>query len=160
LSPGHERWVAGVFLALLLSGALWLVFHYFVAVPGDFGDTRHPLEAWWLRLHGAAAMGFLIVLGTVLPVHVRRAWDSRRNRRNGAAVLCVITALIISGYALYYAGSEELRPWIRRIHWVAGLVAVLALVLHVFTGKQAAARRQTLRSDHRRPADRATGSAP
>jgi hypothetical protein len=45
-----------------------------------------------------------------------------------------------------------------------GLIAMAALVLHVFTGKQAAARRQNSRTHyrprHRPPADPATGSAP
>jgi len=150
LSPRHERWVAGTSLALLLSGVLWLLFHYFVAAPGEFGEARHPLEAWWLRLHGAAAMGFLIVLGTVLPVHASPALALRRNRGTGAAVLCLIAALLVTGYALYYAGSEELRPWISAIHWAIGLIAAPALVLHGFAGKRDAARGQTSWTGHRR----------
>jgi cation transport ATPase len=162
LSVRHGRWVAGTSLVLLLSGVLWLLFHYFVAVPGDFGAAAHPLEAWWLRVHGAAAMGFLIVLGTVLPVHARRAWNLRRNRWTGAAVLGVIAALLVTGYALYYAGSEELRPWISGIHWVIGLIAAPTLVLHGLTGRQEAARREASYIRHHRhpqtPADRASGS--
>jgi uncharacterized membrane protein YhaH (DUF805 family) len=137
-------------VALLLSGTLWLLFHYFATVPGEFGDTRHPLEAWWLRLHGGAAMGFLIVFGTVLPVHVRRAWDLGRNRPTGAMLLCVICALLITGYALYYVGSEEARPWISAIHWAIGLMGVPALVLHVFAGKRTAAGRRAARRGQRR----------
>jgi hypothetical protein len=156
--------VAGSFLLLLLSGVLWLLFHYFSAVPGELAEARHPLEAWWLRLHGAAAMGFLIVLGTVLPVHARRAWNLRRNRWTGAVVLCAIAAMLITGYALYYAGSEELRPWISGSHWAIGLIAAPALVLHGFIGKQAAARRRTSWARYRRlrqaRADRAKGSGP
>ena len=150
LSPRHERWVLGVSLALLLSGVLWLVFHFFFAVPGDFGESRHPLEAWWLRLHGAAAMASLVVLGTVLPVHVDRAWQQRRNYHTGIVLLCTAAALVVSGYALYYAGSETLRPWISIVHWVIGLAGLPAILLHVYVGKQAATRRHTARSRARR----------
>jgi len=164
LSTSHERWVAGTGLALLGSGVLWLVCHYFVTVPGEFGETRHPLEAWWLRLHGGAAMGFLIVLGTVLPVHVQRAWDARRNRGSGAMLLCVICALLITGYALYYAGGEEFRPWISTSHWATGLIGGAALVLHRLTGRQAAARRRATRPRRRARgpsrSDRAAESEP
>lgn len=150
LSPTHERWVIGTGIALLASGVLWLVFHYFVTVRGEFGDTPHPLEIWWLRLHGAAAMAFLVVLGTVLPVHVRRAWDLRRNYRTGLGVLLVTAVLLLTGYALYYVASEQLRPWLSCIHWVVGLVGLPALIVHVFRGRQTSGRRASIRSRHRR----------
>ena len=163
LSPRHERWVVGISLALLLSGLLWLLFHYCFTVAGEFGDTRHPLEVWWLRLHGAAAMGFLVVLGSVLPVHVRRAWTLRKNFRTGLVVLGVIAALVVTGYALYYAGSEDLRPWISGLHWAIGLVGATALVAHVYVGRRGARRRTSPASGdrlHRSPAAQTRGSGP
>jgi uncharacterized membrane protein YfcA len=142
LSATHERWVIGTGTALLTTGALWLVFHYFITVRGDFGDTHHPLEAWWLRLHGAAAMASLVVVGTLLPGHVRRAWELRSNYRTGLAVLFVAAVLVLTGYALYYASSEELRPWLSGVHWVGGLVGLPVLVLHVLLGRRTGARRR------------------
>jgi cation transport ATPase len=142
LSPSHERWVLSLSTALLISGALWLVFHYFITVPGEFGESRHPLEAWWLRMHGAAAMAFLIVLGTMLPNHIRRAWQLRRNYRTGGVMLSVVTVLVITGYGLYYASGENLRIWISAVHWGIGLVGMPALILHVLIGKRSAANRQ------------------
>jgi len=125
----------GISLALLITGVLWLVFHYFVIVQRDFGESRHPMEGWWLRLHGATAMAFLVVLGSLLPVHIDRAWRSRKIRRTGVAVICIVIALVLTGYGLYYAGSEELRPWISAIHWGVGLIGAPALTLHVLVGK-------------------------
>ena len=52
----HKRALYAVFVLLWLSGALWLAFHYFLRVAAEFGATAHPLEIWWLRLHGM--MGF------------------------------------------------------------------------------------------------------
>ena len=69
---------------MFATGALWLLFHYFVRVHGEFGDRPHALEIWWLRLHGAAAMLTLLVLGSLVPIHVRRGWHQRKNLLAGA----------------------------------------------------------------------------
>jgi cation transport ATPase len=154
LSPSHERWVLSLSVALLISGALWLVFDYFISVPGEFGERRHPLEVWWLRVHGAAAIAFLIVLGTMLPIHIRRAWQLRRNYRTGGVMLSVVTVLVITGYGLYYASGENLRIWISAVHWGIGLFGMAALILHVLIGKRNAANRplsQPRQFQRRRP---------
>jgi hypothetical protein len=44
--------------------------------------------------------------------------------------------LITSGYALYYFGSEESRPWISLLHWVLGLGAPLLLLWHIVSGRR------------------------
>jgi len=131
-----------VTVALLFSGALWLVFHYFLDAHGEFGENRHPLEAWWLRLHGAAAMAFLVVLGTLLPIHIRRAWQLRRNYVTGIVVLSTVAALIVTGYGLYYASGENLRLWVSVAHWGIGLAGTPALILHMLLGKRNAAKLQ------------------
>ena len=42
--------------------------------------------------------------------------------------LCV--GLALTGYALYYSGSEELRPYISTSHWVMGLAAAVGFYQH------------------------------
>ena len=32
----------------------WLVLHYLLAVPGEFGSPIHPLEPWMLRVENRA----------------------------------------------------------------------------------------------------------
>jgi hypothetical protein len=150
LSARHERWLLALAIALFASGVGWLASHYLFAAPDEFGGSRDPLAPWWLKLHGAAAMGFLVVLGTLLPVHVRRAWQFRRNRRSGAIVLGVAAVLIVSGYALYYVGYEPLRPAITVVHWVLGLAGLPALVAHVILGRRWAESRRDGR-ERRRP---------
>jgi len=137
LSHGHLRWVYATGIALFASGGLWLLFHYFVQVPGELGERPHALEAWWLRVHGAAAMLMLAVLGSLLPIHVRRGWHQRKNLVAGICLSALALLLIISGYALYYFGSEETRPWISVFHWVLGLGAPLLLVWHIVSGRRA-----------------------
>jgi hypothetical protein len=135
LGPWHQGAVYGATALLVLSGIVWLVLHYFMAQPGDYGPQIHPLEPWMLRLHGAAAMAGLIVYGSLLPVHIRRAWAIRRNIALGIGVAAVMLLLTITGYLLYYAGSEETRPVISAAHWVIGLAAPLLLAWHIVSGR-------------------------
>ena len=137
LSTGHRRWVYWSAAGLLASGALWLVFHYFVRTRGEFGDTAHPLEIWWLRLHGGCAMLALVVMGSLLPVHVRRGWHQRKNLFAGCMLGALALLLIATGYALYYIGDEVTRPWISALHWGVGLGAPLVLIWHVWRGRRA-----------------------
>ena len=62
-----------------------------------------------MKIHGAAAMAILVIVGTLLTGHVRFAWRARRNRGNGSLFLGVFGILTITGYGLYYAGGESLR---------------------------------------------------
>lgn len=126
--------------ALVVSGAVWLVLHYFMAQPGQFGPMPHPVEPWMLRLHGAAAMAALIIYGSLLPIHIRRAWAVRRNVVLGIVVAACMLLLTITGYLLYYAGSEELRPLISAAHWIPGLAVPLLLVWHVLSGRKTTAK--------------------
>ncbi len=126
--------------ALVFSGALWLVLHYFMVKQGEFGPTPHPAEPWMLRIHGAAAMAGLIVYGSLLPIHVRRAWAVRRNVVLGISVICFMLLLTVTGYLLYYAGSEQLRPIISAAHWVIGLAVPLLLWWHVASGHGASTK--------------------
>ena len=135
LSHGHRNWVYWSGTLLLASGLLWLLFHYFLRVHGEFGDSPHPLESWWLRLHGGAAMLVLVVLGSLLPVHVRRGWHQRRNLLPGIVLSSAALLLIASGYALYYFGGEEARPWISAFHWVLGLGALPVVLWHIWHGR-------------------------
>jgi hypothetical protein len=131
----HQFSVYAVTAALGVSGAVWLLCHYFLAVPGDFGPRPHPLEHWLLRLHGAAAMAGLIVYGSLLPIHVRRAWSLRRNIALGVTLICSMLLLTVTGYLLYYAGGEDSRAAISLVHWVAGLLVPALLAWHVLSGR-------------------------
>jgi hypothetical protein len=135
LSKYHEWWVYAAMALLVSSGLLWLLFHYFVTVHSDFGAARHPLEALWLKVHGAAAMLALVLFGTMMPVHIRKAWHAGKNRWSGSLLLAVLLLLILTGYVLYYFADEESRPWIGVIHWAIGLGVVPIVILHVIVGQ-------------------------
>ena len=134
-----ERWhryaLYATLALVLASGLLWLLFHDFVRVTTSWGEGPHPLESWWLRLHGLAAMLTLVALGSLLLTHVVRAWRLGRNRASGGALAASLVLLIATGYALYYFGGEESRPAISLVHWVCGLVAVVLIAAHVALGR-------------------------
>jgi hypothetical protein len=135
LGPWHQGAVYGATAALAVSGIIWLVLHYFLAVPGEYGPQIHPLEPWMLRLHGAAAMAGLIIYGSLLPVHIRRAWSIRRNIVLGIGLVAVMLLLTVTGYLLYYSGDENTRPLISAAHWILGLVVPALLVWHIISGR-------------------------
>jgi hypothetical protein len=119
---------------LLASGLLWLALHY--TVGAGAGELPHPLEPWLMRLHGAATMAALFMLGLLAAHHVPHGWRvthgqrARLQRRLGLA-LCLLAALLVgSGYALYYLVGEAARPATGLLHNAAGVGMALLLVWH------------------------------
>lgn len=147
LGARHRRLTYATFALLWTSGALWLAFHYFLRVEGDFGPEAHPLEAWWLRLHGLMAMLALVAVGSLATNHVRLAWKRGKNLGTGLPMLAMTAWLAASGYALYYFASEANEAWLPLTHWIAGLAVPLAGLVHVRQG-----RRRPARAMHRKPA--------
>jgi hypothetical protein len=140
LSRRHKALVYGAFGALLATGVLWLVFHHFLRVEGDFGAEPHPLEPLWMKAHGAAAMAFLVVLGSLVRGHVRLGWKQRRHRPSGGAIVGASLVLAATGWALYYVGAEGLRAYVSIAHWTLGLAAPVLLAAHVVQGHRARRR--------------------
>ena len=135
LGPWHQGAVYAATAALAVTGIIWLVLHYFLPVSGEYGPQIHPLEPWMLRLHGAAAMAGLIIYGSLLPVHIRRAWSIRRNIVLGIGLISVMLLLTVTGYLLYYSGDENTRPVISAAHWILGLVVPVLLAWHIVSGR-------------------------
>lgn len=135
MSPAQRKAVYAVTGIAWLSGALWLLFHYFLRGTSDFGPAPNPLEHWWLRLHGLAAFAFLWLCGILWTRHVRPVLDRPKRRPSGYLLLGLLSILIASGYLLYYAGDETLRDYVSIAHWICGLALVLPLAWHVMRAK-------------------------
>jgi hypothetical protein len=136
LRPWHKRAVYAVGALTLVSGLGWLIDHYLLAGVAEFGEPHGAFELWWLRLHGAAIMAGLVVLGSLLPGHVAGALRAGENLRSGLSMLGLAVFLTATGYGLYYVGDENVRSWISALHWLAGLAAGVALPLHLWFGKR------------------------
>jgi len=136
LGRRHQYWFYTTFGVLFFSGLLWLIFRHYLRVQGEFGETARPAEPWFLKAHGAAAMARLVLLGTLVPGHIRRGWNARRNRATGSSFIALNGLLILSGYALYYFAGENSRAWISAAHWVIGLAFPFFLVWHIWQGRR------------------------
>ena len=136
LSPRHKRWFYSVAGLLFLSGAGWVLFDWLAGCDEARAEFFHSLKSWSLRLHGAAAMAFLIALGILIPTHIRRGWQSRRNRANGVFFVTVMALLVATGYGLYYFGDERWRSAASWIHLVLGFAAPVLLAWHIWLGRQ------------------------
>jgi magnesium-transporting ATPase (P-type) len=121
-----------VLALLFLSGLAWAYWNYLWS-PGDFETGA---KTWAMKIHGAAAMAVLVLIGMLLSAHVRFAWRARRNRANGSVFLSAFAVLTITGYGLYYAGGERMRAWTSWIHLGVGLALPILLLIHIFLGRR------------------------
>jgi magnesium-transporting ATPase (P-type) len=121
-----------VLALLFLSGVVWAYWNYLAASPGDFEANA---KTWALKIHGAAAMVILVLIGMLLTGHVRFAWRARRNRANGSVFLSAFAVLTVTGYGLYYLGGERVRAWTSWIHLAVGLALPILLLIHIFLGR-------------------------
>ncbi len=126
--------VYAAFAVLLLTGAGWLVADWQKNIAGD--EIWQQAAATMLMVHGGAAMLALLLLGALIPVHLLRAWRSRKNRISGSIMAAFNAVLIVTAFGLYYLGSEEVRPWISWIHLTAGFALSLMLPLHIWLGRR------------------------
>lgn len=103
-------------------------------ISGD--EIWQQTVAYLLMVHGGAAMATLLLLGALVPVHVLRAWRSRKNRVSGSFMAAFNAVLIATAFGLYYLGSEALRPWISWIHIAAGFSLSLWFPVHILLGRR------------------------
>lgn len=126
--PGWQRYaIYATIGVLVVSGLGWL----FVAWPAtsDISPVARSATTWLLRAHGIAAYAVLVVVGTVLPIHLRLGWARRRNRWSGSVFVSLFVLLALSGLWLYY-GPESGRELVSNSHWLLGLVLPVWLLLH------------------------------
>ena len=132
--PKAQRWMTYlVLVAVAISGVVWWLLHD--VLQWGWMLAEHRL----LIFHGIAAAATLVIVGGLLPLHIRLAWRIQRNLSSGIAVLAVMTLLAATGLLLYY-GGEDWRDWVRWAHIGAGLIAALAFPAHVWRGRRKLSR--------------------
>ena len=135
LKPSFRFSIYAAFAVLLLTGVGWLLADWQKDISGD--EFWQQSVAYLLMVHGGTAMVTLLLLGALIPVHIMRAWRSRKNRASGSAMVTFNAILIATAFGLYYLGSETLRPWMSWIHIAAGFSLSLWLPVHIFLGRRA-----------------------
>ncbi|MBN9560387.1 MAG: hypothetical protein J0H14_06590 [Alphaproteobacteria bacterium] len=129
LSRLHRRAIHATFHLLLASGLVWTVLRGGLGWKGIGDGFPRPLATISLEVHGAAAMGALFLLGSLTTRHVVRGWCSRTNRASGVILIGVQATLVLTGYALYYAG-EASRDAASVVHLIVGISCVPIIAWH------------------------------
>ncbi len=132
LSMERRTAVYAISSGLWFSGVVWLLLHYLLMHEGPFGPAPHPAEFWMLAAHGGFGFASLYVFGLLWGSHIPAGWRSARKRWSGGLMFGLLGWLILSGYLLYYLGSDELIFGVRVAHWAVGLAAPVPFLLHRF----------------------------
>ena len=123
--------------ALWLSGAGWLLLHYYGQSEGEYGPEMNPAEPWMMIFHGFFLIPALLGIGGTFVAHIPKGWFHLRQRTTGIALCTVLAVLTISGYLLYYAGNEAVREWTGLMHWAIGLAMPAIFGWHYISGVRA-----------------------
>ena len=135
LSKIHEYIIYLISFIVTISGFVWLYFDFFVRVETEYSLQVHPMQNIFLILHGSSSIIFLIILGSVLPIHVYKAWKIKNNRLSGGFFLLLFTILILTGIGLFYSAVEDNRRILSVLHWVIGILFPIFFVIHIYFGK-------------------------
>ena len=110
--PRWQEWSVYISGGLLIASAIgWLIFDQWVRVAGDFGNKHHHAQHTVLIPHGVAAYGFLIVSGTMIPVHIWFGWTFGHNCKSGLtfAIICIL--LVLTARALFTLATKSGALW-------------------------------------------------
>ncbi|MBC7379591.1 MAG: DUF4405 domain-containing protein [Burkholderiaceae bacterium] len=135
LPAWQRRGLYASMLVLTLSGLAWLALHFLAGESGDDLAQAVP-RLWSIRIHAAAALWLLVMMGSLMPLHMRSAWHLRRNRIGGAGLVALMLGLTLTGYLLWYAPEGTGRLWSEWLHWVLGGGAPVALLAHIAWGRR------------------------
>ena len=135
LSKIHEYIIYLISFIVTISGFVWLYFDFFVRVETEYSLQVHPMQNIFLIMHGTSSLIFLILLGSVLPIHVCKAWKIKNNRLSGGFFLLLFTILILTGIGLFYSAVEDNRRILSVLHWVIGILFPIFFVIHIYFGK-------------------------
>jgi hypothetical protein len=124
----------GILALSWLTGLAFFVLNRWITVEGEFGPEKHPAQAVFLKVHGAAAFAMMISYGYLLASHVPAGLRSRRQRTIGLTLVAAQGFMILSAYGLYYISGEQFREWVSYAHASVGFIFPALLAFHVISG--------------------------
>jgi hypothetical protein len=119
-----------VFGLLWLTGAVWLLLHWFFQVQTEFGTGPHPLQPGILIAHGLLGVVAVFLFGWMCGTHVASGWKRRVKRGSGISLIAALGLLTLTGFGTYYVTFELVMHANAWAHEVMGLAAVLPALLH------------------------------
>jgi len=125
------------FSVLLLSGLLLAPGVFEMRLEWDVPVTLPGgMRSVTAALHGLGAMLLFLLVGALLPMHVRAGLRTARNVATGTILLTTLATLALTGWAIYYVSIEELSTFASMLHLGAGLVAAVPVAIHVIKGRR------------------------
>lgn len=109
---------------LWISGVLWLCIEYLELKDLNF------LRALMMKLHGGAAIIFIMVFGA-LWLHFMVGFVTKLRLKSGFTLLASSLLLIISGWILYYQPDGIIRSIAFWTHVVVGVFMPVLFALHI-----------------------------
>jgi hypothetical protein len=134
LSPALRYVLYAIFAILFLSGAMWLIAD--ALKESANGELWQQIATTLLMTHGGSAMITLMMLGALVPLHMRYGWRGRKNLSTGIAMASVSAVLIITAFGLYYFGVEGARAVAGDVHTWLGVASPVLLVAHIWWGRR------------------------
>ena len=119
-----------VFGLLAVSGAGWLLLHFVLAAPNEFGTRHHPLEALVVTVHGVIALGAIFLCGWLGARHAQDSWKRGARRRGGMALVAALAVVAASGLAQFFVSNEDVQVFSVTAHEIAGALLLPVLLWH------------------------------
>ena len=152
--------VTGLLLVVLwLTGVCWLVLHYLVARPDEFGVAHHALESPLLLLHGVAALAALFVLGWFASRHAGAMSGRGDSRISGWLFTGLLILLAVAGCAQFFLVGENWQAAAKLVHEISGAALLLPALTHLVHFRSADRRAPHVDAPERRHHGRRHGSS-
>jgi hypothetical protein len=149
LEPRVRACLYAVTAVLFVTGGTWWILDWRDALA--VGSTWRQTGSYLLMAHGGAAMLALLLLGAMIPLHLRAAWPSRSSRGTGVVMIVANAALIATAFGLYYVGHDAIRRWTGIIHASIGFGLPALLAIHVLLGRRRRVEQREPVLSHREP---------
>jgi hypothetical protein len=86
--------------------------------------------------HALAAFASLLVIGALIPMHMRSGLRRQRSVYSGISLIALFASLAVSGLAIYYVSSETWSVWSSISHLGIGLALVIPMAVHALKGRR------------------------
>lgn len=133
LSRAQRRLLYASTAALVLTGLMWLSVHQLawpVMSRASMEGLPSPWEPWLMKLHGAAMMVMLFMIGRISSTHVMRGLRLHWRVRDGIGLLVGAALLALTGYSLYYLIPDDWRDANGWVHAAIGIGWTATLLWH------------------------------
>ena len=131
-SKPHRRVIYLSIATLWISGAIFLIDRYLLGNLFSLFAPRSELQVTTMKVHGALAIPFIFVFGTIF-AHFQRAWPLQKKRLSGLLLVSIFTVLCLTVWPLYYSSVDLIRIVTISVHVVLGLLIPGFVLLHILS---------------------------